>query len=155
MITGGYSYIQRQDDIPRQCCSIFIFLRKGFAASLLILLLISSAFGQLPPPQKINPDTKPEPMKTNFLKGTGILQIGNLMGSINNEDFAKLRVTGFDGNEKDFVVYSPEDGNLHYILNPNWAGVYVIFEKRIQPKENGKALVSEMLIETMDGSKSD
>jgi hypothetical protein len=153
MITIGYNYIQRQDNSLRQRCPIFMLLRTVLATSVLALLIISPAFGRIPPPQKINPDTKPEPMQTNFLKGTGVLQIGDLVGSIDSKNLAKLGVTGFDGNEKDYVVYSLYEGNLHYILNPNWTGVYVIIEKGIQNKENGKGSVQEMVINTIDGSK--
>jgi hypothetical protein len=153
MIIEGYIYIQRRNNSSRQCSPIFILLRTLFAASLFSLLIISPAFGQSPPPQKANPDTKPEPMKTIFIKRTGAYQLGNGIGGISNKNLKDLGVSCFDGNEKDYVVYSLVEGNVHYILNPNWTGVYVILEYGSHLGVDDKILTEDMVIGTTDGSK--
>jgi hypothetical protein len=153
MIIEGYIYIQRRYNSFRQCCPIFILLRTVLAASLLALLIIGPAFGQIPPPQKTNPDTKPEPMPIIFIKGSGVYQLGNMIANISNTSLEKLGVRGFDGNETDFTVYSTSEGNVHYILNPNWKGVCVFFEKGIRYETDGKATIQGKIIETDDGSK--
>jgi hypothetical protein len=54
MITEGYNNIQRQANILRQFFPIFMF-RTVLAASLLAMVVISPASGQIPPSQKITP----------------------------------------------------------------------------------------------------
>jgi hypothetical protein len=166
MITGGYNYIQRQYDIPRQCSPIFILLQTVFVTALLFLIAEDLSFSQSPPAiiNVFNPQVKIigstenkkqdsnylnvhlkeqdtvfvsaknksadlkmiPPEKTRFVTGDSILICGTYVKKI---DLRELGVSFFDGNEIDKPVYTPGEGWVHYIMNPNWNGIIILTEK--------------------------
>ena len=93
-----------------------------------------------------------EPMRVVFTKGYTGFQMGTCIGTIENADMAKLGVTAFDGNERDFVVQTENQGNVHFILNKNWAGV-LVFKETGMTKTADKTYIPITVISTTDGSK--
>jgi hypothetical protein len=65
------------------------------------------------------------PEKTRFVTGDRMLICGTY---VKKNDLRELGVSFFDGNEIDKPVYTPGEGWVHYIMNPNWNGIIIKWE---------------------------
>jgi hypothetical protein len=135
MITKGYIFLKKRYS-HRQSFLVPCQFRARVLASLLTLLLIRTAFGQNRPPEI-----------TRFQGGDNVMIIGIVMTKI---DLTRLGVAAFDNKTIDRPVYTPEEGWVHYIMNPGWQGVLVVWE--IQGEINKFSKLRSTLFSTNDGS---
>jgi hypothetical protein len=91
------------------------------------------------------------PMMMKIIPGTIGFVLGSAARVLTNESLNALGITTFDGKEIVNAVYTPGEGYIHYILNPNWKGVLKIWEHKViegQSEVKGK----QQVIQTTDGS---
>lgn len=68
-----------------------------------------------------------QPAKVVFIEGQNLMEIGTDKLRI---DLSELGVDYFDNNTSDTPLFSEKDGWVHYIMNPAWHAVLVIWEKQ-------------------------
>jgi hypothetical protein len=96
-------------------------------------------------------------IKLPAMKGSASAGTNMFILSIDGKDFishidlTSLGVKTFDNAEVDKVVYTPGEGNVHYIMNDKWNGVLVVFEPSRDAET--KTLTKYIKILTNDGSK--
>lgn len=100
-----------------------------FLFSLFFLILNKPIAGQPTPASK--------PMdKVSFIYGQNLLEIGPDKLRL---DLSALGTNFFDENTSDFPIFSPDEGWAHYILNPSWHGVLVVWERDTGCTPGGEA----------------
>jgi len=75
------------------------------------------------------------PITISFIYGQNLLEMGTDKLRL---DLSVLGTNVFDENTSDFPIFSPDEGWVHYILNPSWHGVLVVWER-----EEGSTSVTE------------
>jgi hypothetical protein len=135
VITKRYIIIQKNCS-PSKSLLVFCQFRVIVLASLLPFLLIVMTISQIPPPEK-----------TMFVNEQNVMEIGPYVTKI---DLTPLGVTAFDNKTIDRPVFTPGEGWVHYIMNPGWQGVLVVYETQGKLAKNVDIIVN--FISTNDRS---
>lgn len=77
-----------------------------------------------------------QPLEIAFIYGQNLLELGTERLRL---DLTALGADAFDQNTVDMPVSTPQEGWVHYIMNPSWHGLLILWEADMENETKGQA----------------